>query len=63
VEYGETTAPANLVIRTSYVAFLAVGEGRMSWKEFADQHLEVVEGQEHIGTFAALMSAAQTADV
>ena len=62
VEYGETTVPVDLVIGTNYVAFLAVGEGRMSWEEFAPQHLEVVEGQEHIGTFAALMSAARRAD-
>jgi DNA-binding HxlR family transcriptional regulator len=57
VEYGETTLPADLVVRTNYVGFLAVGEGRMSWQEFGGKHLEVVEGSEHIDTFAALMGA------
>ena len=63
VEYGETATPADLVIRTNYVAFLDVGEGRMSLDEFAAQHLEIVEGPEHIGTFANLMNAALATNV
>ena len=61
VEYGETATPADLVVRTDYVGFLAVGEGRMSMEEFSAEHLEVVEGPEHVGAFAALMAAAVTA--
>ena len=58
VEYGETATPADLVVRTDYVGFLDVSEGRMSMEEFGAEHLEIVEGPEHIGAFAALMSAA-----
>ena len=63
VEYGETATPADLVIRTDYVGFLDVGEGRMSMEEFGAEHLEVVEGPEHLGAFATLMSAALAADM
>ena len=63
IEYGETNTVADLVIRTDYVGFLYVGEGRMSLEEFAAQHLEVVQGPEHIDTFTALMSAAVAANV
>ena len=63
IEYGETNTVADLVIRTDYVGFLDVGEGRMSLEEFAAQHLEVVQGPEHIDTFTALMSAAVAANV
>jgi DNA-binding HxlR family transcriptional regulator len=63
VEYGETNTPADLVIRTDYVGFLDVGEGRISLEEFTAEHLEVVDGPEHIATFAALMSAAVEANV
>ena len=62
VEYGETPTTADLVIRTDYVGFLDLGEGRISLEEFKAQHLEVVEGPEHVGTFASLMSAAMAAD-
>ena len=63
IEYGETNTVADFVIRTNYVGFLDVGEGRISLEEFAAQHLEIVQGPEHIGTFAALMSAAVAANV
>jgi len=63
VEYGETTTPADLIIRTDYVGFLDVGEGRISLEEFAAQHLEIVQGPEHVDTFATLMSAAVAANV
>ncbi len=63
VEYGETTTPADLVIRTDYVGFLDLGEGRISLEEFEARHLEVIEGQEHVSTFASLMSAAMSADL
>lgn len=63
VEYGETNTPADLVIRTDYVGFLDVGEGRISLEEFTAEHLEVVDGPEHMATFAALMSAAVDANV
>lgn len=62
VEYGETTTPADLVIRTNYVGFLDVGEGRISLDEFAARHLDVLEGPEHMHTFAALMNAAVEAN-
>ena len=58
VAYGETTTPADLVVRTDYVGFLDVSEGRISLEEFGAEHLEVVEGPEHVGTFAALISEA-----
>jgi hypothetical protein len=63
VEYGETNTAADLVMRTNYVGFLDVGEGRISLEEFRAHHLEVVEGPEHIDTFATLMSAAVAANV
>lgn len=63
IEYGETNTVADLVIRTDYVGFLDVGEGRMSLEEFAAQHLEVVQGPEHIDTFTTLMSAAVAANI
>jgi DNA-binding HxlR family transcriptional regulator len=63
IEYGETNTVADLVIRTDYVGFLDVGEGRISLEEFTAQHLEIVHGPEHIDTFTTLMSAALTANV
>jgi DNA-binding HxlR family transcriptional regulator len=63
IEYGETNTVADLVIRTNYVGFLDVGEGRISLEEFAAQHLEIVQGPEHIDSFATLMSAAVAANV
>ncbi|MFT5434671.1 MAG: hypothetical protein ACI9OJ_005385 [Myxococcota bacterium] len=41
--------------------FLATGEGRMSFQEFGSQHLEVVEGPEHLDAFVKLMGAAMAA--
>ncbi len=61
VQYGESSTPADLIIRTTYAHFLAVGEGRMSLKEFGAKHLEVVEGPKHLGAFASLMNAARAA--
>jgi DNA-binding HxlR family transcriptional regulator len=61
VEYGETAIPVDLVVRTNYVGFLAVAEGRMSFQDFGSQHLEVVEGPEHLDTFVKLMNAAVAA--
>jgi len=63
VEYGETAAPTDLVVRTDYVGFLDLAEGRMSPDEFGAEHLEIIEGPEHLGAFADLMSAARTANV
>ena len=63
VEYGDTTTPVDLVVRTDYVGFLDVSEGRMSLEEFGGEHLEVIEGPEHVGTFATLISAALAANV
>jgi DNA-binding HxlR family transcriptional regulator len=63
IEYGETNTLADLVIRTNYVGFLDAGEGRIPLEEFAERHLEVVQGPEHIDTFAALMSGAVTANI
>lgn len=63
IEYGDTNTPADLVIRTDYVGFLAAGEGRISLEEFTAEHLEVVDGPEHVATFATLMTAAAKANV
>lgn len=63
VEYGPTSTPADLAIRTNYVGFLDVGEGRISPEEFAAHHLEVINGPEHIDTFTTLMSAAAATNV
>ena len=60
VEYGETATLADLVVRTNYVAFLDVAEGRISLADFGAEHLEVVEGLEHVGAFAVLMNSALT---
>jgi hypothetical protein len=62
IEYGVTNTPADLIIRTNYVGFLDAGEGRISLEEFAAEHVEVVQGPEHIDTFATLMSTAVAAN-
>ena len=60
VRYAETSLPADVVIRTSYEAFLDVAEGLMSAKDFIAGHVEVIEGAQNAGAFFALMGAAIT---
>ena len=58
VSHGETTDDADLTVKTNYLAFLDLGEGRLSPTDFAARHLEVIEGAEHLETFYTLVSAA-----
>ena len=60
VEYGETTKAPDLVVRTDYIGFLDLGEGRISLENFTTNHLELIDGAEHGDAFLALMSAAIT---
>jgi DNA-binding HxlR family transcriptional regulator len=58
VEWGRTVDPVDVVARTSYKAFLDVGEGVMSMDEFVADHLDVVTGAEKAPAFLALMGPA-----
>ena len=58
VRYGDTSVPADVVVRTGYEAFLDVGEGLMPVEDFAARHVEVIEGSQNASAFYALMSAA-----
>jgi DNA-binding HxlR family transcriptional regulator len=60
VRYGETSLPADVVLRTSYEAFLDVAEGLMSAADFITRHVEVIEGAQNAEAFFALMGAAIT---
>ena len=42
----------------AYVAFLDVGEGRLTLDDFGAHHVEVLDGVEHLDTFFELMSNA-----
>ena len=57
---GSLTSPADVVIRTSYQAFLDVAEGSMPAEDFIARHVEVIEGAQNAGAFFALMGAAIT---
>lgn len=57
VLYGDDTPDPDLVIRTDYEAFLATGEGRMPFEQFAEHHLDVVAGADRLPDFLALMAA------
>jgi len=58
VRYGDSSVPAEVVIRTSYEAFLEVGEGSMQADDFVAHHVEVIQGSEQAGAFFAMMGAA-----
>ena len=58
VVHGVTDQAPDLVLRTDYVAFLDVGEGVIELDDFATNHLQIVDGAEHAGTFFELMAAA-----
>jgi DNA-binding HxlR family transcriptional regulator len=60
VRYGDTSLPADVVIQTSYEAFLDVAEGSMPAEDFIAHHVEVIEGSHNAGAFFALMGAAIT---
>jgi DNA-binding HxlR family transcriptional regulator len=60
VRYGDTSVLADVVIQTSYEAFLDVAEGSMPAKEFIARHVEVIEGAQNAGAFFALLGAAIT---
>lgn len=58
VRYGDTSVPANVVLQTSYQAFLDVAEGLMPPDEFVARHVEIIEGPHNAGAFFELMGAA-----
>lgn len=58
VRYGDTSVPADVVIQTSYEAFLDVAEGLMPAEDFIAHHVEVIDGLHNAGAFFALMGAA-----
>ena len=58
VRHGDTSLPADIVVRTGYEAFLDVGEGLMPTEEFIAGHIEVIDGSDNAGAFYALMGAA-----
>jgi DNA-binding HxlR family transcriptional regulator len=60
VDYRDTSVEPDLVARTDYQGFLDVGEGRISFDEFAARHLEIVDGAAHTDAFLTLMGAAMT---
>ena len=60
VRYGDTSPPADVVLRTDYGAFLDVAEGLMPAEEFITHHVEVIEGAQNARAFFALMGAAIT---
>lgn len=57
VRYGETSSPADLVVRAGYEDILDVGEGLVTVDEFA-KRVDVIDGAEHAAAFLALMGAA-----
>ena len=60
VRYGDSTLPADVMIQTSYEAFLDVAEGSTPAKDFIARHVKVIEGAQNSGAFFALMGAAIT---
>ncbi len=58
VRYAEATIPADVVLQTSYYAFLDVAEGLMPPNDFITHHVEVIDGSDNANTFFALMGAA-----
>ncbi|MBT8241374.1 MAG: helix-turn-helix transcriptional regulator [Acidimicrobiia bacterium] len=60
VDWGRTVPAVDVVARTSYEAIVDLSEGVISLDEFAQSHLDVIEGSERAPTFAALMKSALT---
>jgi len=60
IRYRDSALPVDVVIQTSYEAFLDVAEGLIPAEDFIAHHVEVIEGSENAGTFFALMGAAIT---
>ena len=60
VRYGDSSLRADVVIQTSYEAFLDVAEGLMPAQEFIAGHVEVIDGAHNAEVFFALMGAAIT---
>lgn len=58
VRYGDVSLTADVVIQTSYEAFLDVAEGLMPAEDFIARHVEIIEGAQNARTFFALMGAA-----
>jgi len=58
VRYGDSSLPADVVLQTSYEAFLDVAEGVMPAEDFIARHVEVIDGSDNANTFFALMGAA-----
>lgn len=59
VGYGQDAGgPADLVVATDYPSFLAAGEGRMEPAAFAADHVDVVDGIEHLPAFLGWLGAA-----
>ena len=58
VRYGDASMPADVVLQTSYEAFLDVAEGLLPAEEFVAHRVEVIDGLPNAGAFFALMGAA-----
>lgn len=58
VVHGPTDQSPDVVLRTNYVAFLDLGEGKLELEDFATNHLQILEGADHANTFFELMAAA-----
>jgi len=58
VRYGNTSVPADVVLQTSYEAFLDVAEGLMPPEDFISRHVEIIEGPHNASAFFELMGAA-----
>ena len=58
VRYGDSSLPADVVLQTSYEAFLDLAEGLMPAEDFITSHVKVVDGAQNAGAFFALMGAA-----
>lgn len=62
VEWGRSAEPTDVTARTSYRALLDVGEGLLSFDEFASNHIELVAGAARAPVFLALMAAAMSSE-
>ena len=60
VKWGPTVDLVDIVVRTSYEAFLDVGEGVMALDDFVANHLDVVTGTDNAPAFLALIGTALT---
>ena len=58
VEYGDSETAPQLTARMDYVAFLELGEGRMSPKKFFASHLAIIDGAEYRDDFFSLLGTA-----